>query len=186
LFFQAEFDEGSTLVARKLEVVKRLSEFLTDSDDLKLLFSIILTLGNYMNGGNRARGQADGFGLEILGKLKDVKSKDSKVTLLHFIVKTYIGRKRKSGTPLVEIGLPIPEPSDVERAAAVDFDEVKLQIMDLQKKLRICQSTTEKVISSSNEENIQPFKKKMEDFIEMGDKKLKNKCVNWTNVRKVF
>lgn len=28
-----------------------------------------------MNGGNMQRGQADGFGLEILAKLKDVKSK---------------------------------------------------------------------------------------------------------------
>ncbi|XP_055386632.1 formin-J isoform X2 [Condylostylus longicornis] len=186
LVFQAEFDEGSTLVSRKLEVVKRLSEFLTDSDDLKLLFSIILTLGNYMNGGNRARGQADGFGLEILGKLKDVKSKDSKITLLHFIVKTYIGRKRKSGTPLIEIGLPIPEPSDVERAAAVDFDEIKLQIMDLQKKLRICQNTTEKVIASSNEENIQPFKKKMEDFIEIGDKKIEKQLSKLEESRESF
>lgn len=30
-----------------------------------------------MNGGNRTRGQADGFGLEILPKLKDVKSRVS-------------------------------------------------------------------------------------------------------------
>lgn len=28
-----------------------------------------------MNGGSRIRGQADGFGLEILPKLKDVKSR---------------------------------------------------------------------------------------------------------------
>lgn len=43
------------------------------SEPLKKLFAIILTLGNYMNGGNGQRGQADGFGLEILSKLKDVK-----------------------------------------------------------------------------------------------------------------
>lgn len=36
---------------------------------------LVLALGNYMNGGSRARGQADGFGLEILPKLKDVKSR---------------------------------------------------------------------------------------------------------------
>lgn len=36
---------------------------------------LVLALGNYMNGGNRARGQADGFGLEVLPKLKDVKSR---------------------------------------------------------------------------------------------------------------
>lgn len=35
-----------------------------------------------MNGGNRTRGQADGFGLEILPKLKDVKSRVSHHTVL--------------------------------------------------------------------------------------------------------
>lgn len=45
------------------------------SEGLKKVLAIILALGNYMNGGNRQRGQADGFGLEILPKLRDVKSK---------------------------------------------------------------------------------------------------------------
>lgn len=36
---------------------------------------LVLAMGNHMNGGNRTRGQADGFGLEILPKLKDVKSR---------------------------------------------------------------------------------------------------------------
>ena len=66
------------------------SQFLTTTKSLKTVLAIILTLGNYMNGGNRTRGQADGFGLEILAKLRDVKSKDSSVTLLHFIVRAYM------------------------------------------------------------------------------------------------
>lgn len=37
--------------------------------------ALVLALGNHMNGGSRVRGQADGFGLEILPKLKDVKSR---------------------------------------------------------------------------------------------------------------
>lgn len=45
------------------------------SENVKTVLGIILALGNYMNGGNMQRGQADGFGLEILAKLKDVKSK---------------------------------------------------------------------------------------------------------------
>lgn len=38
------------------------------------VLGLVLAFGNYMNGGNRTRGQADGFGLDILPKLKDVKS----------------------------------------------------------------------------------------------------------------
>ena len=41
---------------------------------MKKVLGLILAFGNYMNGGNRTRGQADGFGLDILAKLKDVKS----------------------------------------------------------------------------------------------------------------
>jgi len=52
------------------------------SESLKKVLAIILALGNYMNGGNRQRGQADGFGLEILPKLRDVKSKGEENNIL--------------------------------------------------------------------------------------------------------
>lgn len=94
--------------------------------------AIILTLGNYMNGGNLSRGQADGFGLEILSKLKDVKSKDSQITLLHFIVQCYIKKNDLFGS---NVPLPIPEPGDVKRAASVNFDEVKSDLDKLKHQL---------------------------------------------------
>ena len=37
-----------------------------------------------------ARGQADGYDLEILPKLKDVKSKDNATHLLQYLVRTYV------------------------------------------------------------------------------------------------
>lgn len=135
IILQHEFDEISNGFCRRLKNLKELSEYMICSENLKMLFSIILTLGNYMNGGNRVRGQADGFGLEILGKLKDVKSKDNKITLLHFIVKTYIHRHRKEGIALHDISLPIPEPCDIERAYNTDFDEVKDKINNLRRKI---------------------------------------------------
>lgn len=143
IVFQAEFEESVTLLVRKLETVSQLSQQLMESEDLKLVFSIILTLGNYMNGGNRQRGQADGFNLDILGKLKDVKSKESHTTLLHFIVRTYIAQRRKDVISPFNLNLPIPEPPEVERAAQLDFEEVQHQINELQKKLtgeliRVC------------------------------------------------
>lgn len=48
---------------------------LLECDHLRDVLGLVLAFGNYMNGGNRTRGQADGFGLEILPKLKDVKSR---------------------------------------------------------------------------------------------------------------
>lgn len=135
IVFQDEFEELSSSVSRKLTIVKSLCEFLLDNEDLKEVFSIILTLGNFMNGGNRQRGQADGFGLEILGKLKDVKSKDPKITLLHFIVKTYIARSRKNGNGLIDLKLPVPDPIIIDKSLSIDFEECKQQLNALKNKV---------------------------------------------------
>lgn len=135
IVLQAEFDEAVSTVSRKLETIIRLCKHLMENEGLKTIFSIILTLGNYMNGGNRTRGQADGFGLEILGKLKDVKSNDSKFTLLHFIVKTYFSQARKRGELLLELQAPVPDPTDVDKSVNVDFEECKSQLNLLQTKL---------------------------------------------------
>lgn len=104
-----------------------------ENKSLKELLAIILTLGNYMNGGNMSRGQADGFGLEILSKLKDIKSTDSQVTLLHFIIRTYMKKIENPFEPNVE--MPVPEPYDIGRAASINFDEVKKDLNGLQKKI---------------------------------------------------
>uniref|UniRef100_A0A182S778 FH2 domain-containing protein n=1 Tax=Anopheles maculatus TaxID=74869 RepID=A0A182S778_9DIPT len=134
IVFQAEFEEHYKCVSRKLKTVKQTCEFLMESEELKHLFSIILTLGNFMNGGNRTRGQADGFGLEILSKLKDVKSADTNTTLLHFIIRTYISQCRKSGIILQEIKLPIPDPADLDKAVIVDYDDCRMQLTMLRSK----------------------------------------------------
>uniref|UniRef100_A0AAZ3S7N8 FH2 domain-containing protein n=1 Tax=Oncorhynchus tshawytscha TaxID=74940 RepID=A0AAZ3S7N8_ONCTS len=51
---------------------------------------LILAFGNFMNGGNRSRGQADGFTLDILPKLKDIKSSDNCQSILSYIVAYYL------------------------------------------------------------------------------------------------
>lgn len=136
IIFQSEFDESYTHISRKNESIIALCNFLMDNHHLKKLFSIILTLGNFMNGGNRMRGQADGFGLEILGKLRDVKSKEPRITLLHYIVRTYIKRYRKENVPLNEIVYPLPDSNDIRKVITIDFDEMHSVLMELTEKLK--------------------------------------------------
>ncbi|XP_055636414.1 uncharacterized protein LOC129775564 isoform X2 [Toxorhynchites rutilus septentrionalis] len=186
IVFQAEFDEHYISVTRKLETVKHTCEFLIESEQLKHLFSIILTLGNYMNGGNRTRGQADGFGLEILGKLKDVKSKDNNITLLHFIIKTYISQCRKNGTMLHEIEIPVPDPGDLDRAVLVDFDDCKTQLNMLKSKTDECRRITEKVIAESAENSILTFKEKMDAFIGVAIKRIEKQYRKLDECREIF
>ncbi|CAG4985765.1 unnamed protein product [Colias eurytheme] len=195
--FQAEFEDAVNTTMHKLDNLKNTCEFLISSESLKQLFAIILTLGNYMNGGNGQRGQADGFGLEILAKLKDVKSKQSTVTLLHFIVRTYM--RQQGGALSSNCVLPVPEPGDVYRAAALDFADVASNLTALRKQLEGCKDKMKRVIEadairnspdemSGGEGNkrLEVFKDKMTTFIEAAEEKLKTEDENLTECRNKF
>jgi formin 2 len=90
LTFQVNYFEVVGSIETKLSNLALVCEQLTSSRELQKVLALILTYGNYMNGGNMVRGQADGFTLDILPKLKDVKSKDNSYTFLHFIVNKFI------------------------------------------------------------------------------------------------
>lgn len=101
ILFQSTFQECITSILRKMEVLQKVCTvsnshfsvfcffptcslslclllFVTQSiqsnKSVMRILGLVLAFGNYMNGGNRSRGQADGFTLDILPKLKDVKS----------------------------------------------------------------------------------------------------------------
>jgi hypothetical protein len=57
------------------------SKELRKSETFKLLLSITLGLGNFVNSGSR-QGNAGGFRLKTLNKLHDSKTPDSKLTML--------------------------------------------------------------------------------------------------------
>uniref|UniRef100_A0A8C6VYS9 Formin 2a n=1 Tax=Nothobranchius furzeri TaxID=105023 RepID=A0A8C6VYS9_NOTFU len=74
ILFQSTFHECITLILRKMEILQRVCKTLQSSKGVLQVLGLVLAFGNFMNGGNRSRGQADGFTLDILPKLKDVKS----------------------------------------------------------------------------------------------------------------
>ncbi len=65
------------------------------SSEIATLLGLVLAYGNHMNGSTH-RGQADGFHLDVLLKLRDVKTKDSEMNLLHYIVKQYLKQHERS------------------------------------------------------------------------------------------
>ena len=93
-----------------------------------------------MNGGNLQRGQADGFNIDILPKLKDVKSRDNSTNLLQYVVRFSITKfDPKKGTP--EAKMPIPEPSDVEKCEHLNFEDQEAECSRLEKELDKSQHT---------------------------------------------
>ncbi|XP_038073094.1 uncharacterized protein LOC119741421, partial [Patiria miniata] len=162
--FQASFHENLTSLRGKLGNVQYVCEVLLTSEGVKKILGLILAFGNYMNGGNRTRGQADGFGLDILAKLKDVKSMDNKISLLQYIVTHYVEKiDEHSGTE--QAHCPLPEPSKINQAALVKFEDLTKDLSKIKRDLKGCEGKMVKVLKSSAEEHLQPFKDKMEAFL---------------------
>ncbi|KAK7066965.1 Fmn2p [Halocaridina rubra] len=162
--FQATFAEDLGLIHGRVNMMQTTIELLMTSDRLKKIFGLILAVGNYMNGGNRTRGQADGFGLEILPKLKDVRSKDSSFTLLHYVVNKYIEKYEGADAGTEKVELPVPDPYVVEKVSNFKFEDMEADMKDIEKNLKICENRSEKVIKNSDKEHLQPFKDRMEGF----------------------
>uniref|UniRef100_A0A0C9QYA8 Capu protein n=1 Tax=Fopius arisanus TaxID=64838 RepID=A0A0C9QYA8_9HYME len=184
LMFQAEFHDAVSGVSTKLTNLRATCEFLRNAPSLKRIMALILTLGNYMNGGNRMRGQADGFGLEILGKLKDVKSKVPGVTLLHYVVRTRLDQEGNYNFDEM-IPLPIPEPGDIEAAATIDFEEITRELDRLEKEIKTCEKNSQMVIDNCPD-NSTAFKEKIEGFLGSARSELNNEKENLQEVRVKF
>ncbi|KAL0969166.1 hypothetical protein UPYG_G00223370 [Umbra pygmaea] len=164
IIFQSVFLDSISSIHRKVEIISTVSKDLLDSSSVKDVMGLVLAFGNYMNGGNRTRGQADGFGLEILPKLKDVKSRDNRISLVDYVVGYYLRNfDEHSGTD--RSVFPLPEPQDFFLAAQVKFEDLTKDMRKLKKDLTACEKDVQKVCTNSSEENLQPFKDKMEAFI---------------------
>ena len=117
-----------------------------------------------MNGGNRQRGQADGFSIDILPKIKDVKSNNNSSNLLAYIVRLCIVRyDEQRGTQ--EAALPVPEPSDLEKCQHIDFDVERGECEKVKRQLEKAKSSTTKIFEQSPEELREPFQGHMVAFL---------------------
>ncbi|RXN08892.1 formin-2-like protein [Labeo rohita] len=165
ILFQSTFTECVTSVQRKLETLLRVCTALQSSQAVLQVLGLVLAFGNIMNGGNRSRGQADGFTLDILPKLKDVKSSDAgKETCVY----------------------PLPEPQDLFQASQMKFEDFQRDLRKLRKDLNACSAETEKVCNVSSEEHLQPFKNKMEEFLTRAKAELELQEKQLTDTQRIF
>ncbi|KAK6328053.1 hypothetical protein J4Q44_G00000310, partial [Coregonus suidteri] len=164
ILFQSTFSEWISSILRKLEILQRVCTTLQSGQCVMQVLGLVLAFGNFMNGGNRTRGQADGFNLDILPKLKDVKSSDNTRSLLSYIVAYYL-RHFDQDAGRETCLYPLPEPQDLFQASQMKFEDFQKDLTRLKKDLRACNTEVEKVCKVSSEDHLQPFKDKMEDFL---------------------
>ncbi|XP_042364273.1 formin-2-like [Plectropomus leopardus] len=185
ILFQSTFSECMSSITRKLDTLQRVCKALQDSESVKQVLGLVLAFGNFMNGGNRTRGQADGFTLDILPKLKDVKSSDSMKSLLSYIVSYYL-RHFDEDAGRETCVYPLPEPHDLFQASQMKFEDFQKDLARLRKDLRACTSEVEKVCKVSDEDNLQPFKDKMEEFLAQAKSELETLEAQLSSTHKLF
>ncbi|TPX32548.1 hypothetical protein SmJEL517_g04398 [Synchytrium microbalum] len=90
--FKASLDTDATDIQAKMSKMTEVAEHLRQSENLKTVLASVLKLGNLSNydyGASNERhapARAQGFKIEALAKLKDVKSADRKSSMLTFLV----------------------------------------------------------------------------------------------------
>ncbi|XP_037658166.1 protein diaphanous homolog 1 isoform X3 [Choloepus didactylus] len=84
ILFKLQFSEQVENIKPEIVSVTAACEELRKSESFSSLLEITLLVGNYMNAGSRNAG-AFGFNISFLCKLRDTKSADQKMTLLHFL-----------------------------------------------------------------------------------------------------
>uniref|UniRef100_U3JSQ9 Formin 1 n=1 Tax=Ficedula albicollis TaxID=59894 RepID=U3JSQ9_FICAL len=185
IIFQSVFSEGITSVHRKVDIVTRVSKALLSMKSVKEILGLILAFGNYMNGGNRTRGQADGFGLEILPKLKDVKSRDNGINLVDYVVIYYLRHCDKEAGTDKSI-FPLPEPQDFFQASQVKFEDLIKDLRKLKRDLEASEKQMKLVCRESSEEHLQPFKEKLEEFFQKAKEERKKEENSLESAQKCF
>uniref|UniRef100_A0A8C4Q0J3 FH2 domain-containing protein n=1 Tax=Eptatretus burgeri TaxID=7764 RepID=A0A8C4Q0J3_EPTBU len=169
IIFQATFTENIESITGKLDNVQKVIKTLRDGSGVQRLLALVLTLGNYMNGGNRTRGQADGFSLDILPKLRDVKSSDSSTTLLRYMASHYL-RNIDVISNLDSKVFPLPEPQSLFQASQIRFEDFQKELRKLRKDLQVCKTKSLLVCKESVEEHLEPFKSKTDAFVQTATK----------------
>ncbi|KAK2843803.1 hypothetical protein Q7C36_012018 [Tachysurus vachellii] len=185
ILVQSTFTESISSVQRKISLLQRVCTALRWSKGVMQVLGLVLALGNFMNGGNRSRGQADGFTLDVLPKLKDVKSSDNSRSLLSFIVSYYLRHFNENAGQDTCV-YPLPEPQDFFQASQMKFDDFRRDLCKLRKDLNACSSKTEKVCAMSSDEHLQPFKNKMEEFLCQARTELESQDKELTETQKSF
>lgn len=170
--FQSSFQESMSAIESKLNNLNMTCEMLTTGVSIKRIFGILLAFGNYMNGGSRTRGQADGFELDILPKLKDYKARDNRISLVQYLVMVYVQSYEADEAGTDRAKLPIPDPSDITQASLVNFDDIYKEMAKIHRDFELAENRAAAVLRDCSDDTREPFESIMTTFFEKGKQDL--------------
>lgn len=141
-------------------------------DAVQRSMAIVLELGNFMNYGTN-RGSANGFHLDVLRKLKDVKSIDGSTTLLHYVVNAMMDPNavdlsvERPLSPSAAENCPLPDADIFKHAADHDYDALSAELNSLKTDFdKFMKKVGEVSSTAKTDTEMHPFKEDMEEFAE--------------------
>eukprot|EP01137_Pigoraptor_chileana_P007307 Opistho-2@52723 len=159
--FYLQFPETAGEIDSHVRQLLAAVQSVKSSRAFRKLLGVILVYGNYMNGGTN-RGQADGFDLEILPKLRDVR--DEKGASLYKYLVDFVKAKAPTVSMLPE------ELGAVRKARVVSLQQIKSAVATLGNDFRAIKTIILPVLSQRIAEGIShPFYHRMSAFINEAD-----------------
>ncbi|PNJ59281.1 DIAPH1 isoform 4 [Pongo abelii] len=155
ILFKLQFSEQVENIKPEIVSVTAACEELRKSESFSNLLEITLLVGNYMNAGSRNAG-AFGFNISFLCKLRDTKSTDQKMTLLHFLAELC-----ENDYPDV---LKFPdELAHVEKASRVSAENLQKNLDQMKKQISDVERDVQNFPAATDEKD--KFVEKMTSFV---------------------
>ncbi|XP_041359687.1 protein diaphanous homolog 2-like isoform X2 [Gigantopelta aegis] len=127
MLFKMRFPELVADIRPDLVAATEACEEVKNSKKFKKILELILLMGNYLNAGSR-NAQSIGFDISFLTKLSNTKTRDGKLTMLHFLAKT-IEKKYPELLGFMD------EITHADRAARVSDEVLQKNLKQMEKQL---------------------------------------------------
>ncbi|XP_043347093.1 protein diaphanous homolog 1 isoform X2 [Dermochelys coriacea] len=176
ILFKLQFNEQVENIKPEIVSVTAACEEVRTSKSFSSLLEITLLVGNFMNAGSRNAG-AFGFNISFLCKLRDTKSADQKLTLLHFL------------TELCEQQYPdiMKFPDElihVEKASRVSAENLQKNLDQMRKQISDLQHDVEKFPTATDEKD--KFVEKMTIFVKNAQEQYEKLRMMHSNMENLF
>eukprot|EP00968_Pinguiococcus_pyrenoidosus_P006036 scaffold395_cov243-Pinguiococcus_pyrenoidosus.AAC.23 len=160
--FVRTYDDNYEQVKAKVETFEAAAREICGNRKINRVLEVVLAIGNYLNGGTN-RGQAYGFKMDSILKLKDARSsKNGKLNLMHFLVMQVEAHRAADADFYNEL-------RSVAAASDISMDQMKSDINVINSGVKKLQNELENGSGSgSMQPNIsEPFRKRIEPVAEL-------------------
>jgi len=166
--FSFQFEENVKEASKDLTIISDTCKELQEGKRLNALCAMILTCGNYMNGGRKGKERADGFHYSFLTRLKGTKSNDKKSNLLSYIVLRCL--KKDPGFREIKKDFE----ALMSSSSVPELEEAKGRVFKIQNQFSMRKKESERVAQNSVKDAGVPdnFGSNMRDFFEKNQKRV--------------